>query len=79
MNGDRVELHSIYGSIPHAGDLVQAGDIIGLSPDGSSVVTAPATGRVRLYTTRSPSGRRLFVGIANEAQSERRGGYTCPT
>jgi hypothetical protein len=64
MNGGRLELHSIYGSIQHTGDRVEAGDVMGLSPDGASVVTAPESGQVRLLSVTSPSGRRLFVQIA---------------
>lgn len=64
MDANHLEIHSVYGAIPHSGDHVEAGEVIGLSPDGTSVVTAPESGQVHLLTVKSPGGHRLFVKIS---------------
>jgi hypothetical protein len=72
MNTYQLELHPVYGAIPHAGEKVDAGEIIGLSPDGKAVVIAPESGEVQLFSVNEPSGRRLFVHIAAASVSAAR-------
>ena len=56
------ELHPVYGAVPRDGDYVEAGEILGLSPDSRDVITAPVSGWLRLVTSHSPD-RRLTAQI----------------
>lgn len=57
------ELHPVYGAVPRDGELVQPGDILGLSVDTHEVVTAPISGRVRLVSEDGHTERHLWIEI----------------
>ena len=57
------ELHPIYGAVPDDGDFVEAGEILGLSPDAGEVITAPVSGWVRLVSSPDSPERRLVVEV----------------
>jgi len=66
VDRDYLELHPVYGSVPRDGDLVQSGDVLGLSADERDVVIAPVSGRIRLVTTPGDPHHRLHVQILQE-------------
>jgi hypothetical protein len=57
------ELHPVYGAVPRDGEHVEAGEILGLSPDAKDVVTAPLSGWVRLVASPGASDRRLTIEV----------------
>jgi hypothetical protein len=57
------ELHPIYGAVPGDGDFVEAGEILGLSPDAGEVITAPQSGWVRLIFSPASPPQRLVVEV----------------
>jgi hypothetical protein len=63
-----VELHPVYGAIPRDGEIVQTGDVLGLSTDSRQVITAPFPGRVTLISTPGKPTRTLHLRICQTAQ-----------
>ncbi len=66
MHSRSLEIHPVYGAVPQDGELVQCGEVIGLSADSRHVVTAPIPGRVRLKSTSEEGTGRLYVEIVPE-------------
>lgn len=63
MNSLDLEVHPVYGPIPYDGDTVQCGEVLGLSPDGGSIIAAPISGTVRICRIQSGDGYRTVVRI----------------
>lgn len=57
------ELHPVYGAVPRDGEIVQPGDVLGLSVDSHEVITAPISGRVRLVSRGGRTQRHLWIVI----------------
>ena len=67
MESVSFELHPAYGAIPRDGEIVQIGDVLGLSTDMREVVTAPVPGRVRLIAGKEEPRRSLLIQIFPDA------------
>ena len=63
MSVRTLEVHPVYGAIPRDGETVEPGDVLGLSPDSTEVVTAPIQGRVRLVNHAAEPSNALLVEI----------------
>jgi hypothetical protein len=63
MSSISLELHPVYGAVPRDGEFVEAGEILGLSPDAGEVITAPHSGWVRLISSPNSSQHPLIVEI----------------
>lgn len=70
MNTYDVEVHPIYGPVPSDGDTVEAGEVLGLSPDGGNVVAAPIAGTVHICRVQCGDGHRTVVRIVPHSGGE---------
>ncbi len=67
MDSYDVELHPVYGAIPRDGEIVQPGDVLGLSTDTRQVITAPFAGRVSLVSVPGKPTRSLHLKISQDS------------
>ena len=58
-----LKVHSVYGTIYHNGEFVQRGAVLGLSPDGKEVVTAPISGWVCMDDGRAEPASGAAEGL----------------
>ncbi|MGC8667184.1 MAG: hypothetical protein ACP5VE_03575 [Chthonomonadales bacterium] len=63
MSSFDLEVHPVYGAVPADGDMVQPGEVLGLSPDGTALVEAPVAGRVHICRVQLGDGHRTIVRI----------------
>jgi hypothetical protein len=68
------ELEPIYGAIPRDGEYVRVGDVLGLSVDGSTIVSAPFEGHIRIDRSSGNAPSRLFVHILPIGPKEKEAG-----
>jgi hypothetical protein len=67
------EVHAGYGAVPRDGESVSAGDILGLTADGKTVLQAPIAGRVRIERANGDGGG-FIVHILPTDESEKEAG-----